>query len=140
MHFHRRIGNFHPRIFLRASPVQFGNEVKFLDLTFYPKLTWLTHAKQLKTTTTKTLGILRVLSHLSWGADRTALLPLFRRENEGPCSISRSKPMQDPTSWHPQVHPWTNPVELDIVEIGKKGRANMEIKQRFLEYTSKHKS
>nr|BDT63038.1 MAG: hypothetical protein [Trachysalambria curvirostris nimavirus] len=233
MHFRKRRGNFHPSLFLGANPLQFVEEVKFLGLTFDPRLTWVPHIKNLKIKATKALGILRVLSHLSWGSDRTTLLRLYRAlvrskidygceayssatptvlkmldsvHNEALrlCTGAfRSSPVQSlyaesgepPLNLHrdymnliyytrlqripnsptyravfnphvdnqsyggrmrnlvddlslnlsrvlpvgiPQVPPWTNPVELDLVGIGKRERSEGETKARFLEHASKY--
>ena len=77
MHFHKR-GKFHPSLYLGANPLHFVQQVKYLGLIFDSRLTWVPHIKQLKVKATKALSILRVLSHLSWGADRTTLLRLYR--------------------------------------------------------------
>ena len=78
MHFHKRRGVFQPALSLGANPLQFVQEVKFLGLTFDPRLTWVPHIKGLKKKATQALGILRSLAHTSWGADRGTLLRLYR--------------------------------------------------------------
>ena len=77
MHFRKRLKG-KPNLTLGMKPLNIVNEVKFLGLTFDPKLTWEPHIKQLKSRTMKALSILRVLSHLSWGTDRATLLRLYR--------------------------------------------------------------
>ena len=78
MHFHKRRGVFQPALSLGAHPLQFVQEVKFLGLTFDPRLTWVPHIKGLKIKATRALGILRTLAHTTWGADRGTLLRLYR--------------------------------------------------------------
>ena len=236
MHFRKKLrGN--PNLYLGKNPLRFVDEVKFLGLTLDPELTWLPHILQLKARTMKALSILRVLSHLSWGADRATLLRLYRalvrskldygceayssasptvlkkldavhhealrictgafksspvpslcaesgepplslhrqymnliyytrlqRNPESPTykAVSRSERL-DPEETKqyggrmrklladlnlnlprvievgpPQAPPWTIPVELDLVQIGKRDRSDLEIRSRFREYTSKY--
>ena len=78
MHFRRRLKGTNPTLTLGMNPLRFVDEVKFLGLTLDPGLSWVPHIVQLKARTKKALGILRVLSHLSWGADRATLLRLYR--------------------------------------------------------------
>ena len=77
MHFRKGLKG-KPSLSLGMNPLHFVDEVKFLGLTLDPGLTWVPHIIQLKARTMKALGILRVLSHLSWGADRATLLRLYR--------------------------------------------------------------
>ena len=57
---------------------------KFLGNLFDRKLSSIPHIKYLKTKCLKALNLLKVLSHTSWGADRTTLLKLYQ-------SLVRSK-------------------------------------------------
>ena len=59
-------------------------ESKFLGILFHRKLSFIPHIKYLKAKCLKALNLLKVLSHTSWGADRTTLLKLYR-------SLVRSK-------------------------------------------------
>ena len=59
-------------------------EYKYLGLIFDKKLSFIPHIKYLKAKCLKSLNILKVLSHTTWGADRTTLLQLYR-------SLIRSK-------------------------------------------------
>ena len=60
------------------------HESKFLGILFDRKLSFIPHIKYLKARCLKALNLLKVLSHTSWGADRTTLLKLYR-------SLVRSK-------------------------------------------------
>ena len=239
MHFRKRLRG-KPNLNLGINPLRFVDEVKFLGITLDPRLTWVPHIDQLKVRTKKALGILRVLSHLSWGSDRATLLRLYRalvrskldygceayssasptvlkkldpvhnealricmgafksspvqslyaESGEPPLSLHREymnliyytrlqrnpkspsckavmdsrSEILDPESQRqyyggrmrklladlnlnlprilevglPLYPPWTNPVELDLVGIGKKNRSDLEIQSRFREYTSKY--
>jgi len=59
-------------------------QTKFLGLIFDRKLTFIPHIRHLKDKCTKTLNLLRILAHTSWGADQDTLLHLYR-------SLIRSK-------------------------------------------------
>ena len=77
MHF-CRIRGLHPDpdLFLKGNRIPCVEETRFLGMIFDKRLTWVPHLKALKTKCLKTLQILRVLSHTSWGADRTTMLRL----------------------------------------------------------------
>ena len=53
-------------------------ESKFLGVLFERKLSFIPHIKYLKAKCLKALNLLKVLSHTSWGADRTTPLKLYR--------------------------------------------------------------
>ena len=59
-------------------------ESKFLGVIFDRKLSFIPHIKYVKAKCLKALNLLKVLSHTSWGADRTTLFHLYR-------SLIRSK-------------------------------------------------
>ena len=73
-----------PVLTLYGSPIPVVQEYKYLGLIFDKKLTFIPHIKYLKAKCLKSLNILKVLSHTTWGADRTTLLQLYR-------SLIRSK-------------------------------------------------
>ena len=77
MHF-CRIRRFHPDpdLFLKGNRIPCVDETRFLGMIFDRRLTWVPHLKALKTKCLDALQILRVLSHTSWGADRTIMLRL----------------------------------------------------------------
>ena len=67
-----------PNIKLNGQQLRTNTEHKFLGIILDSKLTFTPHIKHLKEKCTKTMNILKVLSHLSWGSDRTCLLNLYR--------------------------------------------------------------
>ena len=73
-----------PVLTLYGSPIPVVQEYKYLGLIFDKKLNFIPHIKYLKAKCLKSLNILKVLSHTTWGADRTTLLQLYR-------SLIRSK-------------------------------------------------
>ena len=73
-----------PVLHLYGSPIPVVEESKFLGILFDRKLSFIPHIKYLKAKCLKALNLLKVLSHTSWGADRTTLLKLYR-------SLVRSK-------------------------------------------------
>ena len=73
-----------PVLTLYGSPIPVVQEYKYLGLIFDKKLSFIPHIKYLKAKCLKSLNILKVLSHTTWGADRTTLLKLYR-------SLIRSK-------------------------------------------------
>ena len=73
-----------PQLYLYGSLIPVVDEAKFLGVIFDRKLSFIPHIKYLKAKCLKALNVLKVLSHTSWGADRTVLLHLYR-------SLIRSK-------------------------------------------------
>ena len=73
-----------PVLHLYGSHIPVVEESKFLGILFDRKLSFIPHIKYLKAKCLKALNLLKVLSHTSWGADRTTLLKLYR-------SLVRSK-------------------------------------------------
>ena len=73
-----------PVLHLYGSPSPVVEESKFLGILFDRKLSFIPHIRYLKAKRLKALNLLKVLSHTSWGADRTTLLKLYR-------SLVRSK-------------------------------------------------
>ena len=62
-----------PVFTLYGSPIPVVQEYKYLGLIFDKKLSFIPHIKYLKAKCLKSLNILKVLSHTTWGADRTTL-------------------------------------------------------------------
>ena len=79
----RKIHN-DPSLYIYGSQIPVVAESKFLGVIFDKKLSFIPHIKYLKAKCLKALNLLKVLSHTSWGADRTSLLHLYR-------SLIRSK-------------------------------------------------
>ena len=79
----RKLHN-NPQLYLYESLFPADEEAKFLGVIFDRKLSFIHHIKYLKSKCLKTLNLLKVLSHTSWGAERSILLHLYR-------SLIRSK-------------------------------------------------
>ena len=79
----RKIHN-DPALYIYGPQIPVVAESKFLGVIFDKKLSFIPHIKYLKAKCLKALNLLKVLSHTSWGADRTTLLHLYR-------SLIRSK-------------------------------------------------
>lgn len=75
-----RIRGIHPDpdLFINQQRIPCVTETKFLGVIFDNKLNWSTHLSTLKVRCMKAMDILKVLSHSSWGADRTQLLRLYK--------------------------------------------------------------
>ena len=79
MHFTRLRGVFPaPSLKLGRTSLRHVTETRFLGMTFDPKLYWTTHIKNLRTRCHRSLQLLTCLSHMTWGADRTTLLRVYR--------------------------------------------------------------
>ena len=83
-----------PVLHLYGSPIPVVEESKFLGILFDRKLSFIPHIKYLKAKCLKALNLLKVLSHTSWGADRTTVLKLYpslvRSKLDYGCIIYRS--------------------------------------------------
>ena len=66
-----------PNLKLKDSLIPYEKEVKFLGMILDCKLTWGSHIESLKIKVKKSLNILKVVSGLSWGADKKSLLRLY---------------------------------------------------------------
>ena len=85
MQFHRKRGLLmEPSLKIKNQNISFVQEKKFLGLFYDQKLQWQAQIEHLRRKCTKALDILKVLSHSDWGADRTAMLRVYR-------SLIRSK-------------------------------------------------
>ena len=73
-----------PVLTLYGSPIPVVQENKYLGLIFDKKLSFIQHINYIKAKCHKALNMMKVLSHTTWGADRTTLLQLYR-------SLIRSK-------------------------------------------------
>ena len=63
-----------PLIKLEETEIPVVNEYKFLGVIFDWKLSFISHMKYLKTKTTHSQQLLRVVAHTKWGAVCQALL------------------------------------------------------------------
>lgn len=66
-----------PCIKINGSPICVKNEHKFLGLIFDSRMSFIPHIKALNLNCLKTMNLLKMLSHPSWGTDRKCLLSLF---------------------------------------------------------------
>ena len=74
----------HPKLKLGVHHIPVVAEKKFLGIIWDSKLTFRSHIKDLINRCRKALNLLKVVSHLDWGADRTTILHLYQ-------SLVRSK-------------------------------------------------
>ena len=54
------------------------NEFKYLGLWFDSKYTWKMHIKQVETKCKKVLHLLQAVAGCNWGADKQALIDIYR--------------------------------------------------------------
>jgi hypothetical protein len=73
-----------PVLYLNNHALPVVPSAKFLGLVLDSRLCWEPHLRQLRASCERSLNILRVLSGVSWGGDRTVMLRLYR-------SLVRSK-------------------------------------------------
>ena len=66
-----------PELTLDGVPIEVS-EFKFLGLLYDSKLSFIPHINYLSNKCQKALDLLRVVSSMDWGADRKALLRLYR--------------------------------------------------------------
>ena len=62
---------------LNGSNIKSVESYKHLGVTFDSSLSWKPHIKELRIKCSKVLGLMKHLSHKTWGADRTTLLRLY---------------------------------------------------------------
>jgi len=65
-----------PKLFLENKSLPFVNNITILGLIFDSKLTWKLHIVKTKTSTTKSINILKTLSLVECGAESNALINL----------------------------------------------------------------
>ena len=79
MHFCRLCGAHpDPDLYLNGQRLQCRDEVRFLGLTFDPRLTWVPHIRKTRVACLKAQNLVRILAHTNWGADRHNLLLLHK--------------------------------------------------------------
>ena len=59
-------------------PIPVVQEYKYLGLIFDKKISFIPHINYIKVKCHKALNMMKVLSHTTWGADRTTFLQLYR--------------------------------------------------------------
>ena len=67
-----------PVLLLNHQPIPIVAESKFLGVIFDKKLSFIPHLQNLRTKCTKSLNLLKVVSHRDWGGDSQTLLKLYR--------------------------------------------------------------
>ena len=67
-----------PELKLYDTVIPLVEQFKFLGVFFDRKLSFIPHIKYIKTKCQKGLDLLKVVSHMDWGADRDVLLRLYR--------------------------------------------------------------
>ena len=65
-------------LFIGQNPIKIVKETKFLGLIWDEKLTFKPHINYLKRKCMKAMNILKVLSHMDWGADQPTMLHIYR--------------------------------------------------------------
>ena len=78
MHFWKYKGTRGPELRLNDKAIKHVEHHKFLGLIWDRGLTFEQHIQYLKAKCLKTLNLLRVLSHTTWGSDTPTLLKLFK--------------------------------------------------------------
>ncbi|MEO1419301.1 MAG: reverse transcriptase family protein, partial [Bacteroidota bacterium] len=74
-----RIRNHHPDpdLYLKGRRLPCVEDARFLGMHLDRRLTWLPHLKTTKVNCLKSMQILKVLSHSTWGSDRSTMLRLY---------------------------------------------------------------
>lgn len=65
------------KLYLYGEPLERVEVVRYLGLWFDTKLTWRIHVKKVETKCKKVINVIRCLSGLDWGADRTSLMTMY---------------------------------------------------------------
>ena len=67
-----------PTLYLDQYQIPLVDQFKFLGVIFDKKLSFIPHLDKLKSKCLQALNLLKVVSHMDWGADRDVLLRLYR--------------------------------------------------------------
>ena len=59
-----------PTLTLNGSEISITQPDKFLGITLNPKLSFITHIKQLRIKCNQTIQLLRTIARTDWGADK----------------------------------------------------------------------
>lgn len=69
---------FKPRLKISNEGIKEVDSVKFLGVVFDKKLSWRNHTDELKTKCKRALNILKCMSNIEWGSNRTTLLNIYK--------------------------------------------------------------
>ena len=79
VHFTKMRGFFlEPELSLGNTRIQFTEQYKFLGLIMDRKLSWKPHIQAVRNQCLKSINVLKVLSSVSWGADRASMMHIHR--------------------------------------------------------------
>jgi len=76
--FSNKRGQKHINIQLNDNFIPNVNTIKILGVYFDKKINWLQHLKQLKISLTRSLNIMKMISHTTWGGDEDTLIKVHR--------------------------------------------------------------
>ncbi len=79
VHFcNQRKAHLDPYLTLNNSQIPVVKETKFLGVVFDSKLSFIPNLKQLKSKCQKSLNLLKIVAHKTWGGDATTMLKLYK--------------------------------------------------------------
>ena len=79
LHIHPgRVREGNPHLSIMGQPIEFAPSARFLGLTIDDRLSWKPHITALKANCNRKLNVLKCVSGKTWGADRKALLLIYR--------------------------------------------------------------
>ena len=79
VHFHRKNNpQIDPQLKIGDHAIPYKDKAKFLGMTFDKKLRWKDHIEDLRKKCTKSLNLLKCLSHTDWGSDRVSLMRIYK--------------------------------------------------------------
>ena len=79
IHFHRKRKHQPPlKLTLNNRIIVNRESIKYLGMTIDRKMEWKNHILDVKVECMRRLDLLKVLSHTTWGSDRTTLLRIYR--------------------------------------------------------------
>ncbi|KAL4091475.1 hypothetical protein QTP88_026162 [Uroleucon formosanum] len=67
-----------PQITLDKTPLLFTNNLRILGLIFDHKLSWKAHIRNLKSSCSTRISIIKTLSNLTWGLDQNSLTLIYK--------------------------------------------------------------
>ncbi|KAL4113976.1 hypothetical protein QTP88_017519 [Uroleucon formosanum] len=67
-----------PQITLDKTPLLFTNNLRILGLIFDHKLSWKAHIRNLKSSCSTRMSIIKTLSNLTWGSDQNSLTLIYK--------------------------------------------------------------